>query len=139
VDRALLLSGVAAAALLLAVVVVAALRQRRTRSRLARGSPAQRVVGAWSEVRDSLRLAGRAIAPSAAVAEVATAHGGPGLPDLEPLAGQVNAIGFGYAAHPDPSTAVGTARDYVRALRRQQRLPRRLSWWLDPRPLFWRR
>ncbi len=155
VDRALLLSGVAAAALLLAVVVVAALRQRRTRSRLARGSPAQRVVGAWSEVRDSLRLAGRSIALSAAVAEVATAHGGPGLPDLEPLAGQVNAIGFGYeaadsleasrpglgsfTAHPDPSTAVGTARDYVRALRRQQRLPRRLSWWLDPRPLFWRR
>ena len=138
VNRALLLSGLAAGVALLAVVVVAALRQRRTRSRLVRGSPAQRVVGAWSEVRDSLRLAGRSITSSTAVSELALAHSGPGLPDLHPLASQVNAIGFGYAIAPDPAAAVTTARAYVRALRRQQPLLRRLTWWLDPRPLFWR-
>lgn len=126
------------ALLLLAVPV---LRARRTHARLSRGAPGRRVLGAWLEIRDSLRLAGHRIPASRAVGEVVLAHGGGDLPDLRPLAARVNAIGFGPAARPGPgdaAEAVGHARDYLRSLRRRQSLVRRLLWWLDPRPLFWR-
>ncbi|MGH3730189.1 MAG: transglutaminaseTgpA domain-containing protein, partial [Micromonosporaceae bacterium] len=126
--------------LVVALVLVPVLRQRRTRSRLARGSPALRVLGAWAEVRDALRLAGRSLSPSATATELAADHSGDGLPDLVPLASQVNAVGF--AAHltdPVPDGAATLAREYVAALRRRLGPVRRLVWLLDPRPLFWRR
>lgn len=127
--------------LLMVLLVIPVLRVRRTHVRLSRGVPARRVLGAWLEVRDSLRLAGHRITPSQAAGEVALAHGGGALPDLQPLAVRVNTIGFapGDRSGPeDAAAAVRTARDHLRSLRRQQRLARRLLWWLDPRPLFWR-
>ncbi len=127
--------------LLAVLLVIPVLRVRRTHVRLSRGVPAGRVLGAWLEVRDSLRLAGHRITPSQAAGEVALAHGGGALPDLQPLAVRVNMIGFAPGDHSGPedaAAAVRTARDYLRELRRRQRLARRLLWWLDPRPLFWR-
>ncbi|MGH3712375.1 MAG: DUF3488 and transglutaminase-like domain-containing protein [Micromonosporaceae bacterium] len=127
--------------LLLVLLLLPALRYRRTRSRLSRGSPPQRVVGAWAEVRDALRLAGHRPPPSRAAGELALAHSGEGLPELHPLASLVNAIGFGPGfpvAAPDADTASRDASAYVKALRRRQGLLRRTTWWLDPRPLFWR-
>jgi len=130
-----------AGVLLVVVFAVPVLRLRRTRARLSRGGPARRVIGAWLEVRDSLRLAGHRIPASQAVAEVAVARGGGDLPDLRQLATWVNAVGFGPAVHPGPNDAAETvdvARRFVASLRRRQHLLRRASWWLDPRPLFWR-
>ena len=127
---------------LLAVTAVPVLRHRRRRRRLVRGSPPERVLGAWAEVCDALQLAGRPVPSSAAVRELAAANQGDGLPDLMPLAAQVNAVGFAPAASvsaTDADTVVAVARRYVAALRAQQRLVRRWTWWLDPRPLLWRR
>lgn len=146
--------GAGAGAVLLALLLAAipVLRARRTRRRLERGSPAQRVVGAWTEVREALRLAGESPGDALSAAEVAalaTQAGPPPregtprepLPDLSPLASAVNAVAF---AGPAPVTGADThqsaalARAYHRALRRRFAPIRRLLWRLDPRPLFWR-
>ncbi|MGH3739554.1 MAG: DUF3488 and transglutaminase-like domain-containing protein, partial [Micromonosporaceae bacterium] len=135
------LLAVTAAALLAVLLVLPALRYRRSHSRFTRGGPAQRVLGAWAEVRDALRLAGHRPAASATAGELALAHSGPGLPELHPLAARVNAITFAPAAplpEPDAAAAVADARHYTRTLRRHQPLLRRALWWLDPRPLLWR-
>ncbi|MFC8297346.1 transglutaminaseTgpA domain-containing protein [Micromonospora orduensis] len=55
-------------ALLLTLV---ALRRSLTRNRLVRGDPGQRVAGAWREVTDALRLAGRPVGDDLAATEVA--------------------------------------------------------------------
>ncbi|MGC4897398.1 transglutaminaseTgpA domain-containing protein [Micromonospora sp. DT31] len=54
-----------------ALVVLAAMRRRLTRSRLDAGDPAGRVAGAWRELTDALRLAGRPVGADLAAAEVA--------------------------------------------------------------------
>ncbi|MQA24327.1 MAG: transglutaminase domain-containing protein [Micromonosporaceae bacterium] len=130
-----------AGGVLLLAGVVAGLRHRRSRSRLTRGSPAERVVGAWAEVREALRLAGQRAPGSMTAEELAVAHSGGPLPDLRRLAAQANAVGFGFGSvgGSEASVAVTTARDYVKALRRTRRLARRVLWQLDPRPLFWPR
>lgn len=138
--------------LILLITAVPVLRSRRSRRRLERGSPTQRVVGAWIEVREALRLAGERPGEALSAAEVAAlaAQAGPPpregttpepLPDLHPLASAVNAVAF---AGPAPISGTGTdqvaalARAYHRALRRRFAPLRRLLWHLDPRPLFWR-
>lgn len=142
--------GIAAALLLvLLVAAVPVLRSRRSARRLRTGTPAQRVIGAWTEIREALRLAGHRPPAAASAAEVARLAatgvpdrpGTPPLPDLRPLAEAVNAVGFAPAvsfASADAARAGQLARDYHRGLRSRHGLLSRLRWRLDPRPLFWR-
>ncbi|MBC6462131.1 DUF3488 and transglutaminase-like domain-containing protein [Actinomadura sp. HBU206391] len=128
---------VAALVVLLAtpLVAVPALRRRRTRRRLHQGTPADRILGAWAELLDGLRLAGRPVPVAHTAKDVAIGH-----PSLEWLAVQVNAVGFGHAGDVESvqaTAAVDLAYGYVRTLRRSRSRLRRLLWWLDPRPLFW--
>ncbi|MEU8157160.1 transglutaminaseTgpA domain-containing protein [Micromonospora sp. NPDC048986] len=55
-------------ALLLALL---AMRRSLTRGRLVRGDPGQRIAGAWREVTDALRLAGRPVGDDLAATEIA--------------------------------------------------------------------
>jgi transglutaminase-like putative cysteine protease len=152
VPPGLLGGGAGAVLLVLLVAAVPVLRRRRTGRRLDRGSPAERVVGAWTEVREALRLAGERPGDALSAAEVAAlaARAGPPprpdtprepLPDLVPLASAVNAVAFAGpapVAGADARQAGALARAYHRALRRRFAPLRRLLWRLDPRPLFWR-
>ncbi|ROT29491.1 transglutaminase domain-containing protein [Micromonospora sp. HM5-17] len=52
-------------------LTVVALRRAQRRRRLAEGTPAQRIAGAWREVTDALRLAGRPVPDHLAATEVA--------------------------------------------------------------------
>ncbi|WP_146087469.1 DUF3488 and transglutaminase-like domain-containing protein [Thermomonospora echinospora] len=118
-------------------VVVPLLRRRRTRRRLYRGTPAERIIGAWAEVLDGLRLAGRPVPAACTVREVAALDPDAGLREL---ATRVNMVGFWPAGGVDPAEAVAAAdfvAGYTRALRRSRPPLRRLLWWLDPRPLLW--
>ncbi|GAA4206613.1 DUF3488 and transglutaminase-like domain-containing protein [Actinocatenispora rupis] len=150
-DPAVLGGSAAALLLVLAVAAVLLLRRRRTTRRLATGAPADRILGAWAEVRDTLRLAGVRPDDTRSAVEVAALattgvpdRPGPPLPDLTPLAHAVNAIGFAPSAPRPavpPEQAAGSgalARDYTRALRSRLGVLKRLWWHLDPRPLFWR-
>lgn len=47
------------------------MRRSLTRSRLVRGDPGQRIAGAWREVTDALRLAGKPVRDDLAATEVA--------------------------------------------------------------------
>jgi transglutaminase-like putative cysteine protease len=143
--------------LILFLVVIMALRLRR-RSQLARGSPPERVLGAWDEVLDTLVLAGAPPPEHLAVAEVAdhaqlVAGGVPGrrharrprpaAPGLHELARNVNEVGFaGELSSTDEVTAFAAgaqARAFERALRAGLPWWRRLLWRVDPRPLRRRR
>ncbi|MFI6129424.1 transglutaminaseTgpA domain-containing protein [Micromonospora sp. NPDC051141] len=53
------------------LAALAATRRRLSRSRLDRGAPGERVAGAWRELTDALRLAGRPVGLDLAAAEVA--------------------------------------------------------------------
>ncbi|MFC7550730.1 transglutaminaseTgpA domain-containing protein [Plantactinospora sp. GCM10030261] len=74
VPTPVLAGGGAGGMLLLAagiLLVLIMLRRAQTRRRLADGSPADRIAGAWWEVTDALRLAGRPPGPDLAATEVA--------------------------------------------------------------------
>ncbi|WP_417077598.1 transglutaminaseTgpA domain-containing protein [Micromonospora profundi] len=60
--------------LLVGGVLLALLAMRRslTRARLGRGDPGERIAGAWREVTDALRLAGRPVGDDLAATEVAS-------------------------------------------------------------------
>ncbi len=69
-----LVGGGAGGLLLVVGAVLAALagmRRARSRSRLSTGDPGQRIAGAWREVTDALRLAGRPVGGDLAATEVA--------------------------------------------------------------------
>ncbi|MFC7326634.1 transglutaminaseTgpA domain-containing protein [Marinactinospora rubrisoli] len=130
----------------LALVGVPVLRWLRTRRRLAAPDPGDRVLGAWHELRDGLRLAGAALPASGTAAEtvalanglLATGEPGRRLPEL---AYAVNIVGFaatGWLTAGAAERIVADTRGYLAELRAGQRRLRRLTWWLDPRPLFWR-
>ncbi|MEV7327272.1 transglutaminaseTgpA domain-containing protein [Micromonospora sp. NPDC093244] len=53
------------------LLTLLAMRRSLTRNRLVRGDPGQRVAGAWREVTDALRLAGRPVGDDLAATEVA--------------------------------------------------------------------
>ncbi|MGW5558581.1 DUF3488 and transglutaminase-like domain-containing protein [Micromonospora sp. NPDC003944] len=53
------------------LLTLLAMRRSLTRSRLVRGDPGQRIAGAWREVTDALRLAGKPIGDDLAATEVA--------------------------------------------------------------------
>jgi transglutaminase-like putative cysteine protease len=133
------------------------LRRARRRRRLYTGPPANRVAGAWLEVLEALRLAGRpapAYLTASEVAGRAAAAGAghrhtrralraarPPLPALDDLAGLVNAVTFGPdgAVEDDARRAAGQALAYVGELRARRSWWRRLLWSADPRPLGWGR
>jgi hypothetical protein len=161
-------AGLAGTLLGVALAVLLLRRAQRLR-RLERGSPAQRVVGAWWEVLDGLRLAGRPAGPHLAVTEVvghatlAAGHhahraartGRPGTggprssryrlrlpaPPLDDLAGLVNMVTFTRASTTEEHArrARAQAVAYVAELRARRPWWRRLLWSVDPRPLRWER
>jgi transglutaminase-like putative cysteine protease len=137
-------------ALLGAVLVVGLLRRAQRTRRLARGSPAERVLGAWREVLDGLWLAGRPAAAHLTVTEVAERgvaagrsrrphRAGSGLPppSLSDLAALVNGVAFARQAITEEQArrAGAQAVAYTGELRARSRWWRRLLWSLDPRPL----
>ncbi len=141
---ALLLGGLAA---------VVMLRQAQRRRRLDRGSPANRVAGAWREVLDGLRLAGRPVAvhlPATEVAGYANRVGAPAherrrgtvrpaTPPLDELALLINRATYASdgPTEEDAQRAKEQALAYVEELRARRSWWRRLLWRADPRPLRW--
>jgi hypothetical protein len=134
----------------LGVSLVALLRRSQRRRRLYDGDPPRRIVGAWLEVLDALRLAGRPAPHHLAATEVA-AHAAriadwppgirPAAPGLDDLAGLVNVVTFA----PDGATAAqadqaaAQAAGYVEDLRARRPWWRRVLWSADPRPVWWAR
>jgi transglutaminase-like putative cysteine protease len=84
-------------------VVVVSLRRAQRRRRLADGSPAQRIYGAWREVTDALRLAGRPVPNHLAATEVAE-HA---RSSLQGSADPSNPTGLSNPTGPSASTASG--------------------------------
>ncbi|WP_461002337.1 DUF3488 and transglutaminase-like domain-containing protein [Streptomonospora sediminis] len=140
------------AALVLGALLTGLLRGARRGVRLRARDPRRRLAGAWWELRDGLRLAGAAPRPSETVTEVLVRSDellpppGGGRRDWT-LGRALNAMAFvppqerteRAGAAPDADTAAAEVRSYTAALRRRSAWSRRLLWWLDPRPLFWRR
>ncbi len=137
----------------LATIVLLRLAQRRRR--LDQGSPAHRVAGAWREVLDALRLAGRPPAPHLPATEVAgyanrvglPAHERrrgvtvrPSTPPLDELAVLVNQATYASVgpSEEDARRAREQALAYVEEVRGRRPWWRRLLWRADPRPLRWR-
>ncbi|GAA4941871.1 hypothetical protein GCM10023224_25110 [Streptomonospora halophila] len=145
--RVWLAPGTAADAAAVAALLVLALRMRRSRRRLAAGRPpGETVLGAWRELRENLRLAGTGgLAGSTVTGVIRAAAGadptGEGVRRLRSLHRCVNDLAFGptgSVSHERAGRAAEEVRGYVRDLRAGQPRARRWSWWLDPRPLFWR-
>jgi len=131
--------------LILAVAAVPVLRVRRRGARLGNPNPAARVLGAWSELRDGLRMVGRDPSGALVVSEVASlsaaAAAGPrSREQAELVATAVNDVGFGGARPGDPQAerTVAAVRDLLREIFHRSGPVRRGTWWLDPRPLWWR-
>jgi hypothetical protein len=138
-------------------VAVLVLRRAHRRRRLSTGDPPRRITGAWLEVLDALRLAGRPAPAHLSAAEVAghaAAAAGPPVrgpdrpgtvrppaPDRGELAGLVNVATFAPDApgEDDARRATGQAVAYVDDLRARRPWWRRLLWSTDPRPLRWAR
>jgi hypothetical protein len=125
----------------LAPVAVVVARRRRSTRRRSRGSPSDRVRGAWLDVLDAFALAGHRRAAHHTVTEAARTVAGPGreLPRIDALVELVNMVGFApeSADEVDAATAVDQADLYVRALRGASPRWRRWCWWLHPGPLRW--
>ncbi|GAB3076513.1 hypothetical protein GCM10027186_36330 [Micromonospora schwarzwaldensis] len=132
-------------------------RRRLSRSRLDRGAPGERVAGAWRELTDALRLAGRPAGSDLAAAEVAErargtlaearaatgasagaeASGG----GVDELAGLVNQVAFapGSTTGQQADRAAALVTAYGESLRDARPRWRRLWWRVHPGPLRWRR
>ncbi|MFY1691630.1 transglutaminaseTgpA domain-containing protein [Plantactinospora sp. WMMB782] len=142
--------------------LVVGLRRAQRRRRLAEGAPAQRIAGAWREVTDALRLAGRPVPDHLAATEVAehartslagaagpgpdagtTPAGGlrPAAPPVDDLAALVNLAAFapGSATDEQARQAGELAVAYSAGLRADRPWWRRVLWSLHPGPLRWRR
>ncbi|NUS72492.1 MAG: hypothetical protein HOQ05_03710 [Corynebacteriales bacterium] len=148
-----LLGGVAALLVIaLAFLIAAALGRRRLRKRrLYTGGPTDRILGAWAQLEDCMRLAKRAPGEDLTAAEVAalasSPMAGPGkeparpLPEMQSLAQTVNMVAFapGLAAATDAEGAVAAVVEYEIATRARQGWWRRTFGGFDPRPLKWAR
>nr|WP_245716481.1 DUF3488 and transglutaminase-like domain-containing protein [Micromonospora humi] len=138
------------------LAALAAMRRRLSRSRLERGDPGARIAGAWRELTDALRLAGRPVGEDLSAAEVAerarralaearAGAGGPSVGDVDSsgvgeLAGLVNRATFGPGTSPDQAErAAILVASYGDALRDARPRWRRLWWRVHPGPLRWRR
>lgn len=135
------------------VVFVLVARTALRRRRLDEGSPDQRIEGAWLEVGDALRLAGRRAPEHLSAAEVA-AHAADAAapvrgrhevrlaaPVLDELAEAVNqtVFGPGTAQDTDAEAARTRALAYIGELKARRSWWRRVLWSLHPGPLRWRR
>ncbi|GAB1690675.1 transglutaminaseTgpA domain-containing protein [Krasilnikovia sp. M28-CT-15] len=151
--------------LMAAAATVAGLRRAQRKRRLTRGGPAERITGAWYEVTDALRLAGRPVPGHLSAAEVARFAAGadepppPGrlrraapppragqagpdpLPPLDDLVAGVNSLLFapGAADRQQALRAGDQAVAYAAALRAHRPWWRRVWWSLHPGPLRWHR
>ncbi|CAM3896515.1 hypothetical protein NOGI109294_17750 [Nocardiopsis gilva] len=134
--------------LLAAVLLIPGARLLRGRRRLRARDPGARVLGAWRELRDGLRMCGAPASAGLTVTEVAAAvrrrlpeqERGREAAELARLEEAVNAVGFapGSVDAAVAANAAATVRRQIRSLRAAQRRGRRLAWWFDPRSLFWR-
>ncbi|MEU1398576.1 transglutaminaseTgpA domain-containing protein [Micromonospora zamorensis] len=101
------------------LLTLLAMRRSLTRARLSHGDPGQRITGAWREVTDALRLAGRPVGDDLAATEVAghahralaeararRAGGGPSTPDSVAGTGDGTA-GVGAAAGVSAAAGAG--------------------------------
>ncbi|GAA4942388.1 hypothetical protein GCM10023224_25950 [Streptomonospora halophila] len=141
----------AATAVVLAALVAGVLRGVRRGVRLGARDPRRRLAGAWWELRDGLRLAGAAPRPADTVTDVLARSDGllppPGGGRREWALGRaLNAMAFvppqeraDRVGAAEAAAASAEVRAYTAALRRRAGRGRRLLWWVDPRPLFWRR
>lgn len=135
------------------VVFVLVARGALRRRRLDEGSPDSRIEGAWLEVGDALRLAGRRAPEHLSAAEVA-AHAAEAAapvrgkhevrlaaPTLDELAEAVNqtVFGPGTAGDVEAEAARSQAVAYIDELKARRSWWRRLLWTLHPGPLRWRR
>lgn len=141
--------GLALAALVLLTLLW--LRRALSRGRLERGSPGERVGGAWREVTDALRLAGQPATGDLAATEVAVlardvltrARGAEAEPapvaavGITELADLLNRVAFapGTLTERQAERAAAIARAYVTALRVARPWWRRLLWPVHPGPL----
>ncbi|TDC49075.1 transglutaminase domain-containing protein [Actinomadura sp. KC345] len=127
--------------LLLFLLVVPLLRLRGPRGTRRGGAP-ERILAAWTELLVAMRLAGLTVPASATPAEV-SARLAERLPGTDParlrrLAALVNAAGFGGPVTQDDAAFTSEGVDALATgLRRSCPLPRRLSWWWNPRAPFW--
>jgi len=131
-----------------AAITILLLRRALRRRRLSEGPPEARVVGAWLEVMDALRLARHPAAAHLSASEVA-AHARqvnvpsirPAVPPIDELAGLLNHLTFGAATVDEDQAraAVAQARAYTEKLRDGQPWWRRLWWSLHLGPLRWHR
>ncbi|GAB4052224.1 transglutaminase TgpA family protein [Catellatospora paridis] len=135
------------------VVFVLLARGALRRRRLDEGSPDSRIEGAWLEVGDALRLAGRpapehlsAVEVAAHAAEAAAPVRGKhevrlAAPALDELANTVNQVVFGpgTAGDTEAEAARSRALAYIDELKARRSWWRRLLWTLHPGPLRWRR
>jgi Transglutaminase-like superfamily/TgpA N-terminal domain len=137
----LVLPGLALAVLLALLLGVPSLRAVRLR-RLRRGTAPGRILAAWTELLVAMRIAGLPVLASATAPELSDRLARE-LPDVDParlrrVAGLVNAAGFGGAVTPeDAAFTVAEVRSLAAGLRRSRSLPRRLTWWWDPRAPLW--
>jgi transglutaminase-like putative cysteine protease len=139
--------------LLIFVLIVVMGRSRLRRSRLDTGTPSERVEGAWLELSDALRLAGREAPAHLTAAEVSEHAATAALrirgkhrvrlaaPPVSELAGAVNETEFGNAGVTPQQAEIARARalSYIDELKARRSWLRRLLWTLHPGPLRWRR
>jgi hypothetical protein len=160
--RPLLAGGAAAVVVLLLAGYASAvplLRRSQRRRRLNQGDPGRRIAGAWLEVTDALRLAGRPVQAHLAASEVAThavaaaqprrarrsaraaARLRSPVPPLEHLADAVNQTAFAPLLTDEAQArrAATEAVAYVADLRSRRPWWRRLLWSIHPGPLRWHR
>jgi hypothetical protein len=138
--------------LLVFVLTVLIGRSRLRRRRLETGTAAQRVEGAWLEVSDALRLAGRR-PPAHLTAEEVAEHAASAAalirgkhtvrlaaPPIDELADAVNHRTFAgeESAAEQAEIARTRALNYIGELRARRSWWRRLIWTLHPGPLRWR-
>ncbi|MFF0372078.1 transglutaminaseTgpA domain-containing protein [Micromonospora sp. NPDC005087] len=134
------------------LLTLLAMRRSLTRARLGRGDPGERIAGAWREVTDALRLAGRPVGADLAATEVAgrarqaladarpgaTGDGTTGdVPAVDELAALLNQVGFapGAATADQAARAAELATVYTATLRSARPWWRRLLWSVHPSPL----
>jgi hypothetical protein len=140
-------------AIAVAALIVVIGRSRLRRRRLDEGDPSSRVKGAWLEVSDALRLAGRPAPPHLTAQEI-SAHAADAAsdirgrhkvrlpaPPIDELVGAVNRDAFGTEQVPrEVADAARTrALSYISELKARRSWWRRLLWTLHPGPLLWRR
>jgi transglutaminase-like putative cysteine protease len=135
-----------------AALVVLVMRRSLRRRRLERGPPAERIAGAWLEVNDALRLAGRPAGAHLDATEVAAhatvaAEGRratrirSAAPPLVDLAEAVNVAAFAPFSTDEAQAerAGAQAVAYASELRARRSWWRRVLWSLHPGPLRWHR